>query len=230
MPGWTHSAFQIDGGLQMIEQYIRQVREFSHLSPVVSLEIGALDGEYSRVLKKSFQLNDQDIYLVEPNPDLQDGLEEVLPKSNRLQVAVSDFEGDVQFNRVLSLEKNKLGCSSLRERTDDYREFLQYSRVAVRTITGRSLLKQIARPVDLCIVDVEGCAYEAIASFGDQIGMVKSIMVECEHAPIFEGQRLYKDVAVLLGSHGFRLMAFQYSYANQSDSIWINEQHVRFVE
>ena len=40
----------------MINQYIAQVAQFATFWPSVSLEIGALDGEYSRVLQRAFGL------------------------------------------------------------------------------------------------------------------------------------------------------------------------------
>ncbi|MES1192163.1 MAG: FkbM family methyltransferase [Steroidobacter sp.] len=208
----------------MIHQYIKQVSKFGTFIPSVSLEIGALDGSYSYTLQQTFKLAANDIYLVEPNPDLCGKLVEKFPYSHLFRNAVSDEESTLTLNRVASGDLDKLGCSSLRDRIDGWEKQLSYSPVEVQCIRGEALLEKIQRPVDLCIIDVEGCTYEVLRSFGNSLPMIRSLMLECEHAEIFKGQRLFDDVATLLKHHNYRMMAFQYSYANQSDSIWIREE------
>src|SRR5262245_40307427 len=140
----------------MINQYIAQVAQFATFQPCVSLEIGALDGEYSRALQRAFGLRDENLYLVEPNPALSQQLRTSFPHSNNLFCAVSELDGIGAFNQVLDEEKNKMGCSSLMERVDDWHKHLSYARTSVVTVTGASLLSRIRGQVDLCIVDVEG--------------------------------------------------------------------------
>jgi len=215
----------------MIEQYLRQVQAFSTLKPATSLEIGALDGLYSKPIKDAFGLADDNVHLVEPNPELHAALERSFPRSPLFKHAIGGSNGTRTFNRVVSDEKARIGSSSLTDRVDVWRAYLNYETVTVSTITGHDLLESVAKPIDLCIVDVEGAAFEVITSFGDRLAQIRSLMVECEHTPLFEGQRyLYDDVAATLQAQGFRLMAFQYSYANQSDSIWIREEYVDFLK
>jgi len=210
----------------MINQYIAQVAQFATFWPSVSLEIGALDGEYSRVLQRAFGLNDENLYLVEPNPALCDHLQSRFPNSNNLFCAVSVADGTGAFNQVLNPERNKTGCSSLLERVDDWQQHLSCARTSVATLTGASLLGRIRGQVDLCIVDVEGLAFEVLVSFGDQLRAIRSLMIECEHSEMFRGQHLFPEVAALLEANGFRMMAFQYSYPRQSDSVWIRNADV----
>jgi hypothetical protein len=117
-------------------------------------------------------------------------------------------------------------CSSVLERIDAWSRNLRYQPVHVDAITGKSLLARIRKPVDMCIIDVEGLSYEVIASFEEDLPNIKSLMAECEHEEIFKGQRLFDDVSALLIENGFRQMAFKYSYSNQSDSVWIQERYV----
>jgi FkbM family methyltransferase len=210
----------------MINQYIAQVAQFATFRPCVSLEIGALDGEYSRVLQRAFGLRDENLYLVEPNPALTAHLRSSFPNSNNLFCAVSEANGMAEFAQVLNPEKNKTGCSSMLERVDSYREHLSYARTSVVTMTGAALLSRVRGQVDLCIVDVEGMAFQVLTSFGDQLRTIRSFMIECEHSETFRGQRLFPEVAALLEANGFRMMAFQYSYPRQSDSVWIRNADV----
>jgi FkbM family methyltransferase len=215
----------------MIEQYLKQVQAFSNLKPTTSLEIGALDGLYTQKIKEAFGLIDENIYLVEPNPELHGALAQSFPHARLFKHAIGGSNGSRSFNRVVSDEKARIGSSSLTDRVDVWRDYLNYETVTVSTITGHDLLKTVDTPIDLCIVDVEGAAFEVITSFGDRLAQIRSLMVECEHSPLFEGQRhLYEDVAGVLQAQGFRLMAFQYSYAHQSDSIWIREEYVDFLK
>jgi FkbM family methyltransferase len=210
----------------MIDQYIAQVAQFATFHPRVSLEIGALDGEYSRALQRAFGMLDKNLYLVEPNPALHHQLQSSFPASNKLFCAISEVDGMLEFNQVLNPEKNKVGCSSLMERIDGWQEQLMYTRTSVESITGASLLDRIRDPVDLCIVDVEGMAFQVLASLGDRLRTIRSFMIECEHSNTFRGQRLFPDVAELMEANGFRMMAFQFSYPQQSDSVWIRNSDV----
>jgi FkbM family methyltransferase len=207
----------------MIDQYIQQVRKFSSLRPSVCVEIGALDGEYSCALAAEFGLPAQNLYLVEPNPSLLPGLAAAFPGSPILPFAISGQEGPAQLRAVRAEERAKIGCSSLMNRVDGWAERLDRVPVDVQCITGRSLAQRIGSPIDLCIIDVEGLSHEVLESFGDSLGHVRSLMIECEHEELFAGQKLFPDVAALLERAGFRMMAFQFSYANQSDSVWIHE-------
>jgi FkbM family methyltransferase len=210
----------------MIEQYIIQAAKFATFTPRVSLEIGAYDGEYSRELMSAFCIAAENVCLVEPNPRQYAQLVQDFPRSRTLQYAIADVDGSMSFNAVTNRERNKRQCSSLMQRVDDWSKLLSYETVEVRTITGAQLLQEVNSPVDLCIVDVEGMTLEVLRSFGAGIETIKSFMLECEHVPIFRGQHLFDEVAGYLRDCGFQMMAFQYAYPQQSDSVWIHERYL----
>ena len=217
---------RFSGGRPAIEEYIFQVRTFSRISPTVCLEIGALDGEYSRLLANAFGLAEKDMFLVEPNPTLVPELRRRFPRSSVLPFAVAMGATKAEFHVVQSDERFKLGCSSMLQRVDPWASHLNYSMMSVGCISGTSLLERINQPVDLCIVDVEGAAFDVLQSFDVRICEIRTLLVECEHAEIFSGQKLFPEIEGFLKSRGFEMMAFRYSYANQSDSIWIQKKFV----
>jgi FkbM family methyltransferase len=210
----------------MIQEYIDQITKFSLINPKTVLEIGALDGEYTKILKEKFNIKNENVYLVEPNLDLLFGLRESFPNSIIIPYAISDKEGICSFNRVVSTKKMKQAGSSLLERIDGWNRNLNYDPIQVEVISGEKLFETIKNEIDLCIVDVEGMAFEVITSFGQQLANIKSLMIECEHKEIFKSQKLYDNIFAFLTDKNFRQMAFKYSYANQSDSIWIQEKYV----
>ena len=210
----------------MIDEYITQVTQFTRIRPKVLVEIGAFNGEFSRKLQLTFSLSERDMYLIEPNPDLQTVLEKDFPEANRFEVAIAAEESRVRFNRVISPSRQGMPCSSVLERIDPWSRYLRYQPIYVETITGKSLLAKIGKPVDMCIIDVEGLSYDVVSSFEAGLQSIKSLMIECEHEEIFKGQKLFRDVCSLLVESGFRQMAFKYSYSNQSDSVWVQEQYV----
>lgn len=210
----------------MIEQYIRQIRSFSNLEPTTCLEIGALDGEYSHVLAEAFDLEPSDLILVEPNPELYPKLLERFPGSLVLPAAIADRDGKRTLRVVDSHERHKIGCSSLLDRIDGWADQLERRPITVEALRGASLLERIGKPIDLCVLDVEGFTYEVLLSFGPGLREIRSFLLECEHAELFAGQKLFKQVADLLTQQGFHMMAFQYAYANQSDSVWIRNELV----
>ena len=216
----------------MITEYIFQIDQHSSITPRTILEIGALDGQYSRKLQTHYNLPESSVYLVEPNPVLNEKLTQEFPAATVFNVAVSDtYSNRSNFNVVNSKIYGEVGCSSLMARTPNkWNNYIStlHSEITVTTVTGESLLSSIKKPIDLCIIDVEGHSYNVIRSFQASIKEIKSIMVECEHIEFFQHQKLYDDVQSILIKNQFRLMTFRYSYKNQSDSIWIQESCINF--
>lgn len=216
----------------MINEYIFQIGHHSSIKPETILEIGALDGRYSKKLQTHFNLTEASVYLVEPNPTLNEKLTQHFPEATIIKAAVSDNISDnAVFNLVNSEDYNELGCSSLMTRMPNaWNNHISklHSQITVATITGASLLCSINKPIDLCIIDVEGQTYNVLKSFENHLTELKSIMIECEHIELFRNQRLFNDIQGLLIENQFRLMSFKYSYKNQSDSIWIHENYVDF--
>lgn len=210
----------------IIDEYIFQVKSFSKLKPKTILEIGALDGEYTHELREAFSISKDDTFLVEPNPELRENLLHIAKPSNIFSVAVSNIRGKLTLNRVVSTEKNKIGCSSLKRRVDSWGSNLDYLPVMVDVITGADLMKTISQQIDLCIIDVEGLAFEVLESFQELLSDINSILIECEHSAIFENQRLFSEVHTFLVNSGFQMMSFRYSYKNQSDSVWIRSEYI----
>lgn len=83
--------------------------------------------------------------------------------------------------------------------------------------------------IDVAKIDVEGCTYECLESFGNMLQNIKVMHIETESIQFFEGQYLHSDVCKLLLKQ-FKIVKISESIISkilngfQYDSIWINRK------
>lgn len=77
---------------------------------------------------------------------------------------------------------------------------------------------------DVVKIDVEGCTYEVLCSFGDLLESVRALHIETEEEQYFAGQHLQEEVFALLRGRGFVMVTYSTTPgSNQHDSVWIRE-------
>lgn len=83
--------------------------------------------------------------------------------------------------------------------------------------------------IDFLKLDVEGCNWEVLDSFGQKLSQVKSIHTEAEHVLTkgWKEGKSYDDIRDLLENHGFELFHFERIRGFQSDSFWINKRYLK---
>ncbi len=92
---------------------------------------------------------------------------------------------------------------------------------------GRLYSKNAIESIDFLKIDVEGANCEVLVGFGNELSRVKSIQIEGECLPYWEGQKPYKDIEVLLKQNDFELVYFLLSPGGvQSDSFWIQRRYI----
>jgi len=205
-----------------MNEYINAILS-ANLKPKSILEIGSRDGHDSNTLKKYFNISDENVWLVEPNPSQIKKIKEIYPHFNLVESAISNTNSSFSFNCVK--DEEYIGVSSILDRVDGFYNNITTEKITVNTITGKQLLKQINLDyIDLCKIDVEGLTYEVIESFENKIKSIRSMHIECEHKEIWKNQKLFLDVEHLLKSFNFEMVYFEYicNETIQSDSIWLN--------
>lgn len=191
------------------------------------LEIGSRDGNDAYRLMKQFGLNDDDVWVVEPNPNQIKIIENVYPNFNLISSAIFNEETEHDFYQVVSSNPNDVGTSSLINRNDDWYKS-NTNVIKVKTITGKQLLDKIGYEIDVCKLDVEGLTLEVLISFGNDLSKIKSFHLECEHREVWMEQKLYNDVSEYLIKNGYVQIYFNYCSGGdlQSDSIWVLKKYV----
>lgn len=185
------------------------------------LDIGSRDGDDAYYLATS--LNSKNIYTFEPNSKCHLLIKNRYPQFNNIYCAVSDYKGFSIFNRVESNDWDAVGTSSLRNRTDSWYDG-KIEKVEVPVNRMDNLIKKysIVIPMDLVKIDTEGCSYEVLFGFGENINDVKMFHIENETYQYWENQKLASDVADLLTSKNFKKIHSHKFGVNSVDEVWIN--------
>jgi len=198
------------------------VRDYTDISTkkFTIFEIGANYGQDADAIRHYLGLQKNNVWLFEAHPQICEGLSKLHKGMHIHNSAVSNVEGDVVFN-ICDLDKNS-GVSSLLV-NDNF----QTRPITVKAIRMDNFMKENnIHNIDFLKIDVEGFTYEVIEGFGARINDVKLIHLEAEHKQLWNGEKLWMDIKILLESLGFEVVYFQRNY-DQSDSLWIRNDLIK---
>lgn len=183
------------------------------------LEIGSRDGNDAREFATAAGIDK--VFIIEPSPGSYREIVSAHPEFKVFRMALSNYQGTGRFFDVVEADLIKRGMSSLMSR--DVYDHLRTNEIEVPVCTGSSFLKTHGlEAVTACKIDVEGHAYEVLEGFGPELSRLWSLHVECELVPVWDGQKLYRDVHALLQGAGFtRLHYWEFNDGVQCDSVWI---------
>lgn len=199
------------------------------INPKSILEIGSRDGNDADELRSYFDINSENIWVVEPNPAQQSKIINTYPNINLIKNPIFNEEKTLTFYAVNTNDQILNGTSSLLNRIDNLYKNINTNKIEIETITGSKLLNIIGKEIDLCKIDVEGATYEVLESFMDDLAKIKSIHIECEHRPVWVNQKLYNDVSDFLLKNNYIQIYFSYcnNHDLQSDSIWVLKNFIK---
>lgn len=203
-----------------MNNYANLVLNQTLIEPKTILEIGSRDGHDAETLRRRFNIDPSNVFIVEPNPNQSEKIKRDYKDFKIINFAIYNSEGKMSFNKVNNQEL--VGISSLLDRNDNIYNRVESEVIEVEVITGERLLDIIDVDIDLCKVDVEGVTYEVLESF-QNIARIKSFHLECEHKEIWKNQKLYEEVSALLKEKKYVQIYFEYvnGVPTQSDSIWV---------
>lgn len=207
-----------------------------NLIPKNILEIGSRDGDHAEELRYYFDIDESNVFIVEPNENTYEQIEKKYPKAKLIKKAIfNQSHKEKEFYQVNSDDKNLIGMSGLLYNPLYELDHYKTKKVKVETTTGKNLLKEInQKSIDLCKIDVEGATYEVLESFGDEIDKIKTMHIETEECQIWKNQKTDKEVSALLMNKGFlkiheTIAANIDKTKNQLDQIWVNKKIVRNI-
>lgn len=212
-------------GDSMIE-FIEWIKNFSELQPKNIFEIGANLAQDAQELKNGFGLNDKDVWVFEPHPQLFKQIKRTY-KFRSFDIAISDKDTIQEFNMIDLSKNSNSGISSLREhKTVDKTDFIKQNVTVSRMDTFME--KNDIGTIDFLKLDVEGCNYEVLKGFGNKLKNVNAIHTEAEHIERWKGEKLWNDIENLLIKSGFEQVYFK-RYVSQSDSFWIRKKFLKKI-
>lgn len=189
-------------------------------APIV-IDIGSRDGNDAQFL--SDNLLSKNVYTFEANSKCHLLIKNTYPQFNNIYCAVSDYKGFAMFNRVYSKDWDVVGTSSLKDRTDSwYDDKAEKVKVPVNRMDNLIFKHSIHTPMDLVKVDTEGCSFEVLVGFGENISDVKMFHIENETYQYWQDQKLAKDVSEFLSSKNFTMIDSKQFGDYSVDEVWIN--------
>jgi FkbM family methyltransferase len=221
----VHSDAVSDGRTMAL--YVDLVLKFCNFKPRNVFEIGANYAQDAEFLRQSFELNESDIHVFEPHPQIMRGIREFY-RFNSHELAISNQNGEAVFHAI-DVEENEYGNSGISSLktglTTDKRNFQD---IKVRVVRMDDFIRDHKiSEIDFLKLDVEGANYEVLEGFGPELSKVKVIQVEGEFKQYWEGQKLFWDIADLLRRYNFELAHFFLSGDGvQSDSLWIQKKYM----
>ena len=185
------------------------------------MEIGSMDGTDANELAQYYKAI---AYIIEAHPKFAENIAAKYPEYNVYNLVASDKDGTTIFNCVTKDSAN-LGMSSMLDREESYPSYdIEYCPIPMESYRLDILCHSLnITSIDLLKIDVEGNSYEVLKGFGDMLWFVKCIHIECEHEPVWKGQKLYADVEKLLIGKGFIPVALKIGFP-QSDSVWVKKE------
>jgi len=195
--------------------------------PLNVLEIGSRDGDDANYLKEYFNIPNNKVYLVEPNPPQAIKIRLKYPEYKVFEYAISQSVGVLKFNAITCDNDIYVGQSSLLKRKE-YRHNYEKEKlkewenwINVLSISGKILLELIGDDeFDLVKIDVEGATYPVIKSFGEDIKKIKYIHLEAEQITLWEGQVTYDKIYEYMIKMGFKELYKIGDYPAQCDTVW----------
>jgi FkbM family methyltransferase len=181
------------------------------------IEIGSRDGHDTHYICN--KLNIQKAVIIEAHKDCFLSIKKTYPQYHTFNIAAYNKEGFLAFNEITT---GDAGISSLKDRNDNYYDGITRKSM-VQTCRVESFLKEHNFKPDIAKIDVEGCTYEVLEGFGENIQDLKILHIEHEHWQVWKDQKIYKDIKNFLEDLRFKQIFFYYIGPDkkQSDSIWI---------
>ena len=163
-----------------MEKFANMYNNHFNELPKNVLEIGSRDGNDAEYLRKYFNISNNKVFVVEPNPNSANKIRLAHPEQKVFELAISEEVGILKFNAINNDNPMFVGMSSLLKRRTD----TGYSReiemkgwenwIEVQSITGKMLFDLIGEEkYDLVKIDVEGATFQVLKSFGDAIKKIK---------------------------------------------------------
>ena len=186
-------------------------------------DIGTRDGDDANFLKQ--ELNTTNVYAIEARPQAAKLTKEKYPDFVVFETAVSDFSGETEFYEIVSEDADYVGSSSIYNNKFERPEY-PYNVIKLPVITMNKLIEKnnLSNVIfDIVKVDIEGFTFQLLCGMHNYIKNVKMFHLETEKWPTHTTHRNSTEVANVMKSHGFILVAKQYQWGEDiEDQIWVN--------
>ena len=195
--------------------FIEQTRKYN-IEPKVIFDIGAYNAAHTLELAQEFNVPLLNAYAFEPHPGMIYHCKN--RKVNVLEMAISNFDGIVDFNAIDLTQSCHHGCSSL------YPINRPHNTIKVPVHRIDTLIRKCDVPIpDMVKIDVEGKSYEVLEGFGFYLEQVKILHVETETIDFYKSnQKTKDDIVKFMEAKNFEVVHELFIPEFQYDLIFVN--------
>lgn len=205
----------------MIEAAIKNNAAFT---PKNFIEIGSRDGHDTAAMRQVFNLSPRNCFIFEAHPWCYSNIITTYPEFNTFNCAISNKTMPITFNAGIVGVEDNIGCSSIKESSGDFKSDL----IEVDAWRFDEICESLKiDSIDIIKIDVEGHTLEVLEGFGKMLSKVKALQLELEHIECWAGQALYDEIKKFLLDNDFVEVFFVRHAYDQSDSMWINNKHLK---
>lgn len=208
---------------ESMKPFAEWIKNYSTLAPENIFEIGANYAQDAEGLRFYLNIAPSNVWVFEAHPEIYNEIKKLYNKFNAFNMAVFNEEKLMTFNIVDVCKNRNTGGSSF-YKSKDVQEYMK--EITVNSIRMDNFMKKHSiSKIDVLKLDVEKVNYEVLQGFGDRLKDVNSIHIEAEHKELWQGHKLYKDIAKILIENNFEQIYFQRCDI-QSDSFWIQKKYI----
>jgi FkbM family methyltransferase len=190
------------------------------------IHIGAHKGE-ERDLYRSLDLN---VLWIEALPSVFERLSENIknyPKQTCLNCLVTDVD-DKEYSFKISSQTSRSSYLDFTQHHYSDKNFAHTSSLDLKGKRMDTLIRELDLDLskyDCLVTDCQGSDYEVLVGFGDLIRHFGCVYSEVMIKPIYQGQKLERDVDAYLKEQGFRRVTnFPYRVKRtQRDNFYVNQ-------
>ena len=205
------------------------IKEKTNIIPLNVFEIGASNGMDAAFLQEEFNVDPDNVYCFEPNPNNFNTLSSRYPNFNLFNAAISNFTGRTKFQchiPAADISSFKKRISHYMYNGDSNNNYFDYEVDVFRM--DDFIIQHKIESIDICKIDVEGCSYEVLEGFGKSIKIMKALQIEGELITLYEDQKLFSDFKQILISNNFVMIDYkEFDSSTQCDSVWIRKDYLK---
>ena len=214
--------------IEPLEPVVMNYRKYFGSKAPLIIDIGTRDGDDANYLYKKLQ--GTKVIAVDANPECYSLTRDRHPWMNTFQCAITDKDGEITFNQVLSNDIEILGTSSVFSKDTSIDPPADYYRgitkeITVPTSRFDTLLFRTGDfgVVDVVKIDTEGYSWQVLQGFGKRLKNVKLLHIETENYQLHPEHVTGDKVAEFMKSQGFVLVDTSHEWgAKMEDQIWVN--------
>jgi len=186
-------------------------------------EIGALNAEFSMFIKDHVK----NVVAFEASPRNYKNAKDSLSDIEYLKMAVSDIDGEVEFNIATSTKSGSgainVGADSMMSRIDNQDIIYNVNKVPSTKLDTFIKNKKWDNQTNALWIDVEGASFKVLSGAENTLANTKVIFIEMEQSTFWKDQALVDEINKILCNKNFVPIARDFEYENQFNVVYVSE-------